>query len=224
MEKYGTIPPKFTKAWWEYFWEYYKIHTIAAAAIVAIVGSTAYQCATQTKYDLNVAQIGVFLVSEEQQNALTDQLASRVDEITGNDKIDIGYTSYTMEIGYTNTDTAEYNYAMQMKLTAELSVGETDLYITSKNNAEAISQFSESFEDVTQIFGENFGEDELIKDENGKAYAISLKNSKLLKDAGIDSSDLYLSLRLLYETHADKDQYVAMHANSMKAALALIER
>ena len=26
MEKYGVIPKKFTAAWFEYIWEYYKIH------------------------------------------------------------------------------------------------------------------------------------------------------------------------------------------------------
>ena len=28
MEKYGVKPQRFTKAWFEYVWDYYKIHII----------------------------------------------------------------------------------------------------------------------------------------------------------------------------------------------------
>ena len=36
-EKYGTVPKKFTSAWWEYFWDYYKWHTIATVFVAGIL-------------------------------------------------------------------------------------------------------------------------------------------------------------------------------------------
>ena len=30
-EKYGEIPPRFTRAWWNYFWYYYKWRVVITA-------------------------------------------------------------------------------------------------------------------------------------------------------------------------------------------------
>ena len=45
-EKYGEVPPKFTKKWWEYFWDYYKWHVIITVVAVLIASVTIVQCAT----------------------------------------------------------------------------------------------------------------------------------------------------------------------------------
>ena len=42
-EKYGTIPKRFTPEWWEYFWMYYKVHTIAITLVILAVAITVYQ-------------------------------------------------------------------------------------------------------------------------------------------------------------------------------------
>ena len=41
-EKYGEVPPKFTKKWWEYFWDYYKWHVIIT--VVAVLIASVTQC------------------------------------------------------------------------------------------------------------------------------------------------------------------------------------
>ena len=48
-EKYGEVPPKFTKKWWEYFWDYYKWHVIITVVAVLIASVTIVQCATRTE-------------------------------------------------------------------------------------------------------------------------------------------------------------------------------
>ena len=50
-EKYGEVPPKFTKKWWEYFWDYYKWHVIITVVAVLIASVTIVQCATRPKYE-----------------------------------------------------------------------------------------------------------------------------------------------------------------------------
>ena len=65
MEKYGEIPKRFTKKWWEYFWDYYKIHTIATIAIVVAVASTISQCVNKIDYDLSLVTTGLPLLSQE---------------------------------------------------------------------------------------------------------------------------------------------------------------
>ena len=65
-EKYGEVPPKFTKKWWEYFWDYYKWHVIITVVAVLIASVTIVQCATRPKYDMNVVYAGHMNYSEEE--------------------------------------------------------------------------------------------------------------------------------------------------------------
>lgn len=220
MEKYGTIPPKFTKQWWSYFWDYYKIHTISICAAAVLIGTTVYQCATQTKYDLSVSYIGTQDITEEQEAKLSEIIKPEIDEITGNNEIDIYYMTYPINPNNTDKSASEYEYAMQMKYTAELQAGTTDIYIMSRDNAEAKKTYSDCFTEISELTD---SADDVLTDDSGRAYAVSLKNSRALKEAGIDSSDMYLSLRLLYEMNEKKDEYVLNHENALKAAGLLLE-
>ena len=220
MEKYGTIPPKFTKQWWSYFWDYYKIHTISICAAAVLIGTTVYQCATQTKYDLSVSYIGTQDITEEQEAKLSEIIKPEIVEITGNDEIDIDYMTYPIDPNNTDKSASEYEYAMQMKYTAELQAGTTDLYIMSRDNAESNKTYADCFTDISELTD---SADDVLTDDSGRAYAVSLKNSRALKEAGIDSSDMYLSLRLLFEMNEKKDEYVLNHENALKAAGLLLE-
>lgn len=221
MEKYGTVPKRFTKDWWGYFWDYYKIHTIAGGLAAVLIGTTAYQCATQTKYDLNISYIGTYQITEEMQNALSGLISPEIDEITNNKQLDIGYLSYMMNLSESDKSAAEYEYAMQMKLTAELQAGETDIYIISGSNAATLGSYSDCFMNVSEFTGKEYPDDMLIKDEAGRAFAVSLKDNPVLTAAGIDCSDMYLAVRYLFETNEKKEEYILMHENSLKAAAFL---
>ncbi len=220
MEKYGTIPPKFTKEWWSYFWEYYKIHTISAIAALLLVGMTVYQCETQTKYDLSISYIGTTPISEESEEKLKEQIAPSIDEITGNKNIDIFLMTYGIDMGSTDNTSAEYAYALNVKFMAELQSGTTDIYIMSKSNAEKNSGYTDCFIDITTLSGS----DDVVRDETGKAVAVSLKDSRILKNSGIDSSDMYLMVRDLFEKNKDSKEYILNHENSLKAATLLLEQ
>ena len=50
-EKYGTIPEKFTKAWWAYYWEYYRWYVIVPLVIIIAIGATIYSKVTEEKFD-----------------------------------------------------------------------------------------------------------------------------------------------------------------------------
>ena len=54
MEKYGTIPPRFTKGWWEHYWTYYKFHFLGALFAIFAIVSVVHSCATQVHYDLQI--------------------------------------------------------------------------------------------------------------------------------------------------------------------------
>ena len=83
-EKYGEVPPKFTKKWWEYFWDYYKWHVIITVVAVLIASVTIVQCATRPKYDMNVVYAGHMNYSEEEINKLKEIISERISDIDGN--------------------------------------------------------------------------------------------------------------------------------------------
>ena len=80
-EKYGTIPKRFTKAWWEYFWCYYKWHTIATAFVLFVIGSTIHSCVTAEKFDLNIVHMGNMSFGDDNGTAVELALEEFIDDI-----------------------------------------------------------------------------------------------------------------------------------------------
>ena len=58
MERYGEKPKRFTREWFEYVWEYYKIHIIVTILVIAAVVYTWVSIATRPYYDLYVCFAG----------------------------------------------------------------------------------------------------------------------------------------------------------------------
>lgn len=224
MEKYGTVPQKFTHDWWEYVWMYYKIHIIVVAVIMFFALTTLYQYLTRTEYDMTISYMDKMTFSEETKVKLTELISPRIDEMTGNENIDILYMQYI----YNPSDNEKQevmpmdNYAMQMKFVAELQAGDGDIYLIRKDDVAAISYYAECFADVKEFVDGNYEDDFVIKDETGRPYAYSLKNCSAFSDAEYDYSDLYILVRSLTEHNAKKGDYAANYSNSIKAAQALV--
>ena len=51
MEVYGEKPKRFTAKWFEYVWEYYKMHIIITLLVIVAVVYTWIAIASATKYD-----------------------------------------------------------------------------------------------------------------------------------------------------------------------------
>ena len=58
MERYGTIPKRFTKEWWDYFWYYYKWRVIFILVAVIFLAITCTQCAMRIDYDMKISYVG----------------------------------------------------------------------------------------------------------------------------------------------------------------------
>ncbi len=220
MEKYGTIPKKFTKAWWEYFWEYYKWHTIIILFVIFMVSSLIYSNVTATKYDLYVSYLGTGLFGEEVKASMTELLSPVADEITDNDQKDISYDIYSIDASVApDAAEAEMQSAVSMKLMAELEAGNSYLYLISKGNLENFYALADCFAD-TSLYAA--GGEEVYTDENGRACAVSLSGNEKLTSAGLDCTDMYLAVRSLYERDKDDEEKVKLHENSLKIAQFII--
>lgn len=222
MEKYGKIPPRFTKAWWAHYFYYYKFHALAVAFFVFMVGSIIYSNVTRVHYDLQVSYIGLFGINPDHEEALTEYFETAIDDVTENGKKEIGYMYYSMDNIMDDGALSEEEYAYQMKFAAELQGGDSDLYIMTGTNANELEGFSENFMNVYEFAGEDCPEERIKRNESGHPYAVSLAGNETLEGMGIDTSDLYVSVRLLFEMNKDDEGKVKVHNNSVLAAKKLV--
>lgn len=215
MEKYGTIPKKFTKAWWEYYWEYYKWHTVAVLFVIFMISSIIYSNVTETKYDLYVSYVGQE-VFDEARPRLTELLTPATEEITDNDKIDISFDIYPMDASKAPDVTmVEMESTIGMKLMAELEAGSSYLYLVTKGNLESFYALTDCFVPASLYAGDN---EDVFIDENGKGCAVSLKDNEKLAGIGVDTSELYLAVRSLYERDKEDTEKTKLYENSLKVA------
>ena len=98
MEKYGTVPPKFTKEWWSYFWMYYKWHTIGITFAALAIIVTLVQCATSIKYDTSITFAQPVAYETGQLDTISNDLSEIADDITGDNEKHIFTNSLQLSI------------------------------------------------------------------------------------------------------------------------------
>ncbi len=217
MEKYGVVPPKFTKDWWVYFWDYYKIHTISAAVAIILIFTTVSQCVTAPKYDISVLYVNPAEINEETDLKFNEVLKPVLSDIHNNNEI----LSFIQTLPISSLEAKdEQSYAMITKLTLELQTGENWLFITNEEIAKAlISQdsYSGCFMTIEDI-GINIDEEYILRSDNSNAYGIKLTDNELLKSTGLETDGMYLLVRHLYEREAKDEKNVLKHNNALNAA------
>lgn len=217
-EKYGEVPPKFTKKWWEYFWDYYKWHVIITVVAVLIASVTIVQCATRPKYDMNVVYAGHMNYSEEEINKLKEIISERISDIDGNGESSVLLSTLVFA---DNAGSEEYDYAIQTKLDLTFTDDCSFIYLMDKANVDAQLQKEvvDQIYDCTDTFIDS-SSDKVVKAADGKGYAVNLKDSKLLKDNGIYCDDLYILIRRNYK---DDEKNTQAHDDSIAVAEALVK-
>lgn len=229
MEKYGTIPPRFTKAWWSYIWDYYKWHIIASIAAILMISITAVQCATQTHYDITVTYAGSAGCTDEAQGKISEFFQNTVGDVNGNGKNEVLFQALKISSAENQVQDAQYEMAMQTKLMLELQAGESFLFLLSPERAEIL--FSGDGADgflvpVSEWYPGQLSEERQVSGSlNG--YAVRLENPTVFTEAGFDCGEVYLAVRQLRsdETkeknieNAEKQQQA-----SKKAAAAFVDR
>ncbi len=152
-----AIVPKTPKEKWDNFWFQYKWHVIAITAVTVILAILITQCATRTKYDLEVVYFTYTAALDEQTNKIADYLEQYAEDLNGDGEIHIQIvnTSFTKSSGDT-----QYQYTMMTKLQAMIAGDENAiLYITDSESYKYLDEISKDgglFEDGPYKFGEDF--------------------------------------------------------------------
>lgn len=218
MEKYGEIPPKFTKEWWDYFWYYYKWRVIIIAAAIIIAAVTIVQCANRPRYDMTVVYAGHKNYSETEKEKLTEILEEYISDIDDNGKKAIFFQPLMFSDSAGNE---EYDYAIQTKLDMTFMDDYTYIYLLDEAEAALYANrqnIASTFENA-ELFAKD-SDAEIIKGNDGNGYAVSLKDSSILRENGIFCDDLYISVRIM-NSNDEKDS--AAHSDALKIAEALIK-
>lgn len=218
-EKYGTVPDKWTKEWWDYFWYYYKWRVLFIAFAVLCVVFTAAQCAMREKYDLTVTYAGHMMYSEEEINRLTAGISEYIDDVDGNGEKSV----FFQQLNFMDTKgSEEYDYASQSKLDLEFTNEQSFLFLYDAKELE--NMLGRDYADETYIpvseWAQGAVDDSLIYSKEGAAYAVNLKNSAFFAENNIYSEDLYLVVRRNYK---DDEKNVLAWESSVRIANNLIK-
>ncbi len=218
-EKYGTVPPRWTKEWWGYFWDYYKLHTILIAAAVLFTAYTVGQCAMKEKYDLTITNTGHIIYSEDQLESMEAAFSSLADDVDGNGEKSV----FVNQINFMNNPgSEEYDYASQMKLDAEFSNKCSFLFIfdgSELNNALNRQGISELYVPVSD-WAEDMPSEDMLVSKDGAAYAVKLDNSAFMTENNIYCTDMYIVVRRNYRN--DEKNNLA-YDSSVRIANTLIK-
>lgn len=214
MEKYGTIPPRFTKAWWAHYWFYYKYHLIAVLCAIIFVVSYARSCITAIDYDLKVQMYSQYMLVEEQTSAIEDKLREISGDATGNGKVEVMLLSQA-DLPE-SAENAEFNYATSMKFMADLEAADHNIYIVNKNYADKLTQ--QECMASRDLWAGDVAEDLCY----GESF-VSLSGNKFFADLGVDTDDLYIGVLSLYDRYKDKEENVKRYENALVVAKELIK-
>lgn len=218
-EKYGTVPPKWTKAWWEYFWDYYKWRVIITAFIVLCVLFTVAQCVTRTKYDLTVTYAGHKMYTEEEINRFIERAAEYIDDVDENGEklIFFQQLNFTDEAGG-----EEYDQASQTKLDMEFYNEQSFLFLHDEK--ELKNMLGRDYADEMYVpvseWAETDIDESLVYSKDGVPYAVNLKDSVFLAENNIYRDDLYVLVRRNYN---DDDKNNLAWESSVQIANNLIK-
>ena len=193
-EKYGTIPPRFTRAWWEYFWEYYKWHVIITVVAVLITAVTIVQCATRKEHDFVLVYSGYMHLDDTSRDVLDEAAKMYAVDADGDGEI----MTHIVPIEFTNIDGNEdFDMTLQQKLDISLMDDCTFIYIMDETLAERYMSRKDTlvaFENTDDIIGS--ADAEILRHTpDNTGFAVSLKDSTYLKENGIKCDKLYLLVR-----------------------------
>lgn len=211
MEVYGVKPKPFTKEWWPYFWEYYKIHTFFVVFAVIFLVAAISECKNQKNYDLQIDVITENAVSQEALDRLTDVASENIDDVTDNGKNE-ALVSYL----YMNeSDDPQYFEAVSTKMMAETGYTDAFIFLVSKKYADYMSDLG-GFKPAS----------EWTEFPSYNGYCVSLADCEIIKKLGIDTTDLYMGIVELRERDkkSEREKNRLKQDNGIKFAKFLLEK
>lgn len=211
MEVYGTKPKMFTKAWWEYFWDYYKMYVFGGIFAVILISITAVQCATQPSYDLQIDFASQFGVLPEYEQNIADLASQVILDADGDNKIEPYVITFDLRDG--GVVIAENSMAMNTKFAIEQAYPTAYVFIVSEKYAKVSEQ--NGIMESSSVWASELGEGMDV---------VSLAGSEALSSIGIDAAagELYVGVVALTEENKDNETERRRYENGVRFARYLL--
>ena len=209
MEVYGEKPKRFTIEWWDYIWCYYKWYILCPAIAIFMIVTTITQCANRIDYDLKItAALGNEVVFT-QNDIMTEYAQNVVDDVTGNGMNQV----YVTAINVSNELSAEEQSAQMTKLTVEMAMPESYVFIMNRNVA-----------DMAIEYGILENTEEWAGDVEIDGFVVSLKGNENLRKFGLnpDGEELFVGVVPVFEKNMDNELEIGRHENGVKFARNLV--
>ena len=225
MERYGTIPKRFTKEWWDYFWYYYKWRVIFILVAVIFLAITCTQCAMRIDYDMKISYVGSNYYYEQNLKTFTDALVPIIDDKNGDGKKYVQVVQMNVADADSPNAGSEYNSAMMSKEAVEIHAGETYMFIMNKQETDRIlSQDGAAnvFENMSELITKQIPEDKLVY-KDGVPYAVNISGNKFLADNGFFNEDVYMLIRRVRAKDENDEKEKIAYNNAVKVANTILE-
>ncbi len=200
-EVYGEKPKIFTKEWWPYFWLYYKWHTVAFLFVAVLVVMGISDCMKREDYDLRIATLSKVYFGSTALDKIENALEAEINDIDGNEEKNIDIMSLVF---IDDKEYADQNYAAYIKHDSEFSDPIMQAFIYDRaeleqKDKEGLLQIA--FCKTDDWLESEVSDDMIFYDGGGNPYAVSLKNSSILMEAGINGEDLFVLVKNDAEAH-----------------------
>lgn len=152
-----AIVPKTPKEKWDNFWFQYKWYVVAITAVTVVLAVLITQCATRTKYDMEVVYFTYTAVLDEQTNAVAKYIAGYAEDVNGDGEINIQVVNCSFNGKSGDT---QYRYTMMTKLQAMIAGDQNAmLFITDEDSYKYLADLSNGdglFDGEPFMLGEEF--------------------------------------------------------------------
>lgn len=199
-------PKKFSGEWFRYVWDYYKVHILVTVAVIALIAVTVVEVLNTVHYDVNINYIASNVLSFDVSDNLANKAAEQIEDGNGDGEKHVSVTQLNF------TDEAMQNanqiMALENKLMTVFASEDEMMFVFDEAMLKDVLDMSATegvFVPVSQWTDEDLSE-ELLYEYGGGVYAVNLKNSAILKEMGIDASDMFVAVRMNYKPEDEKLQ------------------
>ena len=204
-EKYGTIPKKFTKEWWSWYWMYYKGITIGVIFALVVIVFTVYSSTTTEKFDMTLTYSGTKQIPEEYRLKIKELISPLCEDLDGNGEKNLYFSSLDID-----PESKDFQYIQANSLKLNMAIGEEETYIFIFDKTIADMYKGEASDEIAYAPLEDWVEGDISKfktyDAHGKAYGIDVSDLAVFKEAGLDKAELYMFIRYYPRKDQLKDQ------------------
>ncbi len=224
-EKYGEIPKRFSKAWWEHYWYYYKWHAGFVVLAAAVLAVTIGQCASRINYDITMAYIGCNYYYPQNLEIFCKAAEEVISDADGNGRTDANVIQMNVAKDGSASAGTEYNNTVYSKIAVEFQAGETYLYLLNRQELDRLlnrDSAEQIFVKTTDIYDTEIA-DELLVKKDAAAYAVKVDGNKFLEENKFFSEDVYLAVRCMRKGDKDNERQRILYKNALDFAKHIVE-